>query len=245
MHKANQKLFYMILAMLACAFIAQVLQGCNNGDSAVNPTSSTKLQVINTSIDAGPVAMFINNYQLGKGSDYTIALRTYFRYASTPVYYGVGTGLLTLQLRTPVLNTNLSNDTITTVSNKSYSLYLLGLNSIDSLSTILLNDNSILPALGNGKIRFLNASPRTPALDVYVNGTLGFTKVKYQGVTNFIEVPAGVYDFKLTANGAPTSILTDLPRITIQDGNIYTLYSKGLVGRIDTAAISLNLVTTK
>ena len=245
MHNTNRKLFNMICAMLASAFLAQVLAACNNDNGAVSPSSTTKLLVINTSPDIGPGAAFSNNAQIGKGSEVNVAARTYFRYATIPAYYGIGTGALTLQLRTPILGTILSSDTITTAANKTYSLFLVGLLSVDSLSSVMLRDTAALPARGNGKIRFLNASPRTPALDVYVNGTLGFTKIKYKGVSPFIEVPAGVYDFKLTANGAPTSILTDLQRTTILDGKIYTLYSKGLVGRTDTAAISLNVITNK
>lgn len=67
----------------------------------------------------------------------------------------------------------------------------------------------------------------------------------YKKVSGYVEVPAGIYDFKITATGAPASVLTDLSRITVQDGKLYTLFTKGLVGRTDTAALSLNVITNK
>lgn len=245
MHSTYRKLLNMIYAMLASLFLAQVLSACNNDAGAVSPSSTTKLLVINTSPDVGPIAAFSNNSQIGRGSEVSVSQRTFFRYTTTPAYYGIGTGNLVLQLRTPILNTVISSDTVTTLPNKTYTLFLVGLNSVDSLSSILLKDTTALPARGNGKIRFINASPRTPALDVYVNGTLGFSKVRYKSVSGYIEVPAGLYSFQLTANGAPGNILTQIDKTNILDGKVYNLYSKGLAGRTDTAAINLNIINNK
>lgn len=223
-------------------FIVPVITSCGGSGNIINPTgTTTKLAIINTSPDAGPVSAVINNIPLGATSAVT-ASRTYFRYSTTPAYYSVNYGTLTIQLRAYPTAT-LTSEVDTIISNKSYSIFLVGLRSIDSLATIFTVDTSSVPTQGRGKIRFINASPRTPALDLSANGTLAFTKIPYKKVSAYIEVPAGIYDFKITATGTPTSILTDLPRITVQDGKLYTLFTKGLVGRTDTAALSLNIIT--
>lgn len=225
--------------------MAQLLPSCSNSNNVVNPgIGSTKLVVVNTSPDKGPVTAYINNVQLGNSNTY-LATRTFFTYnTTTPIYYGIGTGNLVLQLR-DANNVNLITDSLITTSNTGYSLFLVGLASVDSLTSILVPDTSGIPTLGRGKVRFINTSSRTPGLDVYANGTLAFTKITYKKVSRYIELPAGIYDFKLNATGAPASVLVDLPRITVQDGKLYTLYTKGLVGRTDTSAISLNVITNR
>ncbi len=236
--------FKIIMVFALLAFTVQLLPACNNATAVVNPgNNSTKLVIVNASPDEGPVTAYINNLQLGNTSTY-LTTRTYFTYATTPVYYGIGTGDLVFQLRDNN-NNNLVTDSVTTASNTGYTLFLVGLASVDSLSNIIVADTSAVPALGRGKVRFINASPRTSALDIYANGTLAFTKMTYKKVSNYIELPAGIYDFKMTATGAPSSVLVDLPRTTVQDGKYYTLYTKGMVGRTDSAAITLNVITNR
>jgi hypothetical protein len=234
----------MIYVLMAWLFIAPVLSSCSSNSNVVNPSSTTtRLLVVNASPDAGPLTAFVNNIQLGNSGN-VLALRTYFRYAAIPSYYGIGNGYITMQLRTDH-NIGLTTDTATIVVNKSYSLFLVGLNSIDSLSTIFTADTSKLPPLGSGKIRFINASPRTPALSLSANGTSAFANIAFKQVSPYIQIPVGTYDFKVTATGAPTNVLTDLPLTTVQDGRLYTLYTRGLVGRTDTAALNLSVITNQ
>jgi hypothetical protein len=244
MHNYNRKLFILMGCITGCLLMMQLLSSCGTDNTTVNPSgSTTKIVVVNTCPDVGPLGLFVNTYQLGNNTG-TLAQRTFFRYSTPPVYYSIGTGALTLQLRTDH-NLQYTTDTITTLANKSYSLFFTGLAAVDSVSTLLINDDLTLPPLGRGRMRFINLSPRAPALDVYVNGAIGFSKTAFKKVAPYIELPAGVYDFKLTVSGGATSQIADLPLVTIQDGKVYTLYSKGLIGRTDTAAISLNVITNK
>lgn len=245
MYSTSPKPFALFCIMPGFVFMMYVLASCNGNSTTVSPSSSTtKLVVINASPDVGPIQAYINTYVLGITTG-TSAQRTYFRYSTTPVYYSIGTGLLTLQLRTENSKIQYSSDTVTTVSNRGYSLFMVGLAAKDSITSLLVKDDPTPPALGKGRMRFINVSPRTQGMDVYVNGALGFTKIAYKGISPYIELPAGIYDFKMTATGSAANGLADLPRITIQDGKVYTLYSKGMVGRIDTAAIGLNIITNK
>jgi hypothetical protein len=77
-----------------------------------------------------------------------------------------------------------------------------------------------------------------------VNGTKVFNSIAYKGVSTYQQVPAGIYDFKIFATGT-TSVLVDVPLITIQDGRLYTLFTHGLTGRTDTAAIGAAVITNK
>ena len=221
-----------------------LLTSCGNGNAVTPSDPTTKLLIINTSPDAGPAACFINNLWLG-GESLSPSQRLYFRFSATPSYRSINTGQLTIALRTehsvalglPVV------DSI--VTNRSYSMFLMGLRSKDSLITKILIDTAANPAQGRGKIRFVNASPRTPALDLTANGTTAFSKITYTNSTKYTELPAGVYSFKLMPTGASATILTSLSSVTILDGKLYTIYCKGLAGVTDTSAISLNIITNK
>jgi hypothetical protein len=231
---------------MACLFIAVGISSCGNGNSnVVNPSSAnTKLIVINASPDVGPLTAFVNNVQLGSNSNLSIS-RTFFKYTTLSSYYGINSGIVPIQIRT---DHNVGLITIpdsTIQANVSYSIFLTGLFSTNTLKTIFVADTSSIPALGRGKIRFINASPGTPAFDLSANGTPAFSKIPYLGFSNYIELPAGTYDFKVTANGTPNSTLVELPLTTIQDGRLYTIYTKGLVGRTDSAALSLTVIINK
>lgn len=228
---------YMVYMM----FMAVVaMASCNaNSGGVVNPSAATtKISVINASPDVGPVIVAV-----GGGT----RLGTYFRYPYASSYYSVSNGPENIQLRD---NKNITlitrNDTLAV--NTSYTLFLTGINassvSTESLSSMLVADTSATPALGSGKVRFINVSPRTPGLDVTANGTKVFSGVIYKGKSNYVQVPAGIYDFKIYAAGS-SSVLVDVPLITIQDGRLYTLFTHGLTGRTDTAAIGAAVIINK
>jgi hypothetical protein len=240
-----------LFAVMLCAMVAAVFSSCNGASTAVSPSSSsTKLLVVNASPDAGWLLAYINNLQIGTNSSQitTATTQTYFKYSSVPTYYGVGSGSLLLQLRSASSQLNLVSITDSIKSGINYSLFCVGLASVDSVSYIFTVDTDKLSSTityGRGKIRFINASPRTPALSLTANGTTAFSGITYKKISDYVEIPAGNYDFKVTATGAPNSSLVDLPLTTVQNGHLYTIFTKGLVGRTDTAAISLNVITNK
>ena len=234
----------LLLLLMVCTFAGLILSSCNNNNSVSPAGSTTRIVVVNAIPDIGPLALLLDNAQLG-GVTAAVASRTYFRYSTTPAYYSIKAQdsiLFQLQAYPIKMITKLSS-VHSTQANTGYTMFLTGLASVDSLFTVFTTDTAALPSLGHGKIRFINASPRTPELNVSINGSVGFSKIGFTKVSNYVEVPAGMYEFKLTANGAPTNVLNTLSRVTVLDGKLYTLYTKGMVGRIDSAAIGLNVIT--
>jgi hypothetical protein len=236
--KKHKPTTYYMLCLLFIAMVA--LASCNaNSGGVVSPSAATtKIAVINASPDIGPVTLAV-----GGGTQ----LGSFFRYPAASSYYSISNGPENLQLRNTKYITIINrNDTLAV--NTSYSLFLLGINassvSTESLTSMLVADSSSLPAIGYGKVRFINASPRTQGLDITVNGTKVFNSIAYKGVSTYQQVPAGIYDFKIFATGT-TSVLVDVPLITIQDGRLYTLFTHGLTGRTDTAAIGAAVITNK
>jgi hypothetical protein len=128
--------------------------------------------------------------------------------------------------------------------NTRYSIFITGLLSDNTRSTIFVTDTDAAPTLGRGKVRFINAAARSVNVDVYANGTAAFKNQGFKAVTKFLELPAGIYDFKVyTAN--TTTVLYDMPNTTIQDGRLYTLYTQGVVGRTDSAAFKAAMIINR
>jgi hypothetical protein len=237
-----------LLIVILLAFILPVLVSCGKNSAVAPSTSTTKLLVVNASPDVLPLYIFIGNLQLGTSVNNATNNLSTFKYPTPSTYYSVYSGPQTTRIANYKNATLFSfNDTLQT--NVNYSLYFVGLATstapADAPDYIFTADTSAIPTLGSGKVRFINTSARTTGLDVYANGTLAFNNVLFKGVSKYIQLPAGIYSFKINPTGTPASVLTTLPNITVQDGRLYTLFTYGLVGRTDSAAFTAAVITNK
>ena len=72
------------------------------------------------------------------------------------------------------------------------------------------DDNPMTPDMGNGAmLRVVHASPDAPAVDVWVNGGLVFENAPFEGITDFVAVPADTYNIKITAAGDADTVAFD------------------------------------
>ena len=101
------------------------------------------------------------------------------------------------------------------------------------------------PISGRGKVRFVNGTAGNNIFNITANGTAVFANQKYQNVSKFVEMPAGMYNFKIYDQSSTTTILSELPNVTVLDGKLYTLYCRGIVGRTDTAAFGMGLLNNR
>ena len=231
---------YNVLSLLFFCAVAIMLvpmfSSCGK-EGAASPTGlNTQLNIINAGPDRLPLYLFINLTQQNQ--------------VTRPYIYGVPSGyfyltsLLTpLQLRTRKNVTIYTRDTALNVNCK-YSLFVTGLLSDNTDTTIFVVDTNAAPGLGRAKVRFINAAARSVNVDVVANGTSAFKNRGFISVSNYLELPAGMYDFKIYAAGT-TTVLTDLPNTTVQDGRLYTLYTRGVVGRADSAAFTAAIITNR
>ncbi len=249
--KSNLKLSYIFALPLVLLLINAVLISCKKETTTASIDSGVLVRIINLSPDVYPVQLYINNVIQNPLNSTTtlVALQTYasYKYNIPSGYFTVRSSNSPLQLR----STKVSDSILITLdtakvhlrSGLRYSLFLTGLTTDRTLDYTVTVDTAQTPSLGRGKVRYVNASLRsnTNGYDIYANGTLAFQKVAYPKTTNFIELPAGTYDFKFVPAGSSvnesSNVLMDLPNITILDGRLYTLYSRGITGRLDSAAI--------
>lgn len=77
-------------------------------------------------------------------------------------------------------------------------------------------------------IRLLHASPNTPAVDIYANGSPLARNLSYRGFTEYLAIPSGTYNIVVFRVGQTTNPVLST-NITIPGGSIFTVAAIGLL----------------
>ncbi len=104
--------------------------------------------------------------------------------------------------------------------------------AIDTLSdisaAIYSDDNVRVP--GTSRVRFVHASPGTPAVDIAIaDGPVLFGNVEFGASAGYLDVVPGTYDLEARVAGTDTVALS-LPGVTFQGGTVVTVWASGLLG---------------
>jgi len=119
---------------------------------------------------------------------------------------------------------------LTLESNKDYSIFAT--DALSNISPLVIEDDLTAPASGKAHVRFIHLSPDAPAVDITLtDGTVVFPNAAFQDYTAFTPLDAGSYDLQVRAAGTSTVVL-NLPTITISDGMIYTVFAKGFLNSL-------------
>ncbi|MDB5006369.1 MAG: hypothetical protein JWQ84_3354 [Mucilaginibacter sp.] len=222
-----------------CGWLLTNLTSCGKASTASPTGLNIRYEVLNLSPDLFPVNLFIRFTQVNTvGNPFVFAVPHgyfYVPYVDTPYQYRSNSVAgLTLFSRDDVVKSGLT-----------YSLFIVGARSDNSLTQLFTVDTASEPALGRGKVRFINVSPTgVSGLNVSANGTPAFSNIVYLKYSKYLELPIGNYDFKINSTGS-SAILKDLPGVTIQDGRLYTIYAYGYTTRSDSAAFNAGVITNK
>jgi hypothetical protein len=232
----------MVFLFLCCGGIMVIpfIASCGKSGTASPSSSATKtqMQLVNLSPDLQGVLLWVG---LVKQTQY-------------PVSYPNSSNYLTLtNIDSPVqvrsYSPLISSGSFVTINPVlkpylKYTLFVTGLRADNTINSIFTVDTAAAPATGRGKIRFVNASPKSGAFDVSANGTMAFTNQLYLKASSFIELPAGSYEFKIMPTGT-TTVISDLKGITVLDGKIYTLYCRGVANGADSVAFGAGVLSNK
>jgi hypothetical protein len=223
----------LLVSALVIGCISLIVFSCNT--TGVSPTNFSRLQVINALPGSLSIDFSLNST---KANTTTIAFPNSSGYVSTvPGEKSVGirpTSTPSTNYLTSVI-VNLKKDT-------SYSLFFTGVPG--AYKNVFLTDSLSAPKVGRAKVRFVNASSDTTSLDITANAIVAFKNIAVLKTGNFIEVPAGTYEFRAYKAGSTANTLATLSNQTLADGKIYTLYSAGQASTTATnAAFGLNLTS--
>lgn len=215
------------LLLLGCTFffVAAVNWSCNT--SGVTPTYYSRLKVVNTLAGSSPIVFLLNGTTANSSASIT------FPYSSGYLSVKPGTKFFQVALAT-TSTVYFTTKTFDMGVDSSYSVFVTGASG--SYTSILTKDTLVAPSKGKARIRFVNTSNNSGSLDVTLNAVSGYSNITYTGVTSFIEVPAGTYEFKAYKTGTNSTLAT-LSGQVLADGSNYTLYSAGSVNSTATNAV--------
>ena len=192
----------------------------SNGTGQVMPSTLAEFKLLNASSLASPINVLLDgnlvlaNVPFGGVSSYQItsagAHQIQVQAASTP-----GANLLTI----PV-NLGPASDTSVAVSG-----------SAGALQGLVLSDNNLPAGISHARIRFVNASPDFPALDVYINFVAQFTNVATNSTSPYTEIQADLsggttYEFDFNLAGT-TNRVVSVPGVVVTANKTYTVYVVG------------------
>ncbi|MEO3404393.1 DUF4397 domain-containing protein [Mucilaginibacter sp. CAU 1740] len=220
-----------VFAMFACG-----ISSCGKGGNASSVGLNTGIQIVNLSSDIQGLYLYQNFIRYSA---------TTYTYPNSSGYFYLSTLTPPLQLRTATLSPVILLQFDSTLkANSKYTLFVTGLRKDSSIAnSFIVSDNTSLPTIGKGKLRFVHASVSSPALDLRANDTLAIKGLTFNKVSDYVELPAGNYNFTITKTTTPKVIEKTLTNITILDGRAYTIYTQGVVGRADSLAFGAGVLT--
>lgn len=93
------------------------------------------------------------------------------------------------------------------------------------------DDNVTNPSSGTARVRVAHLSPDAPLVDVYVNGTKALSGVAFKDVSDYLPVPSGSANFKVTPANAATPVVIDAT-VNLSDGGNYSVAATGFLSSI-------------
>ncbi|HWZ35994.1 MAG TPA: DUF4397 domain-containing protein [Mucilaginibacter sp.] len=236
---ANKNRF-MVFVISCCAgiMILSFITSCGKSNGGILPaTSKIQFQVVNLSPDLLPVYLYVGTIRQNSNN--------FFTYPSPSGYFSLTNTATPIQIRsTRNLATYITIDSVIMHAYFKYTLFVTGIRADSTVVPIFTVDTASPPPAGRGKIRFVNASPRSAPVDVYANDKVAFQNRPYKNVSPYILLPPGNYDLKVTPAGQATVIST-LPKFTIADGKVYTMYCRGVANGADSVAFGTGMIINR
>lgn len=225
------KLIKTLVAVSAMA-IALVSVGCSKDDNPTGPqVDQARVNVIHASPDAPGVDLLIDNVKVNNAP---------LTFPNSTGYLTVSAGLRNIKVNASGTNTSVINANLDLSSGVSYSVFAT--NVLSSIVPIVVQDNLAAPASGKAHVRFMHLSPNAPAVDITLtDGTVVFANRAFGEYTAFTPLDAGTYNLQVRLAGTSTVVL-NLPNITVANGKIYTVFARGLAGGMGDQALGAQII---
>lgn len=215
-------------------FGMSIISSCSNDDNnAVAPTPKAKVLVTHASPDAPGVDLLVDNVVAG----------TNLTFPNSTGYLEVNAGTRNVKVNVTGTSTTAIQANLNLEANKIYSVFAV--NNVASIEPLVLVDDLTAPATGKAHVRFIHLSPNAPAVDITTNtGAVVFANYTFKKASAFTPLDAGTYNLQVRLAGTSTVVL-DLPGITLTSGKIYTVFAKGLVGGTGSQALGAQIIVNK
>jgi hypothetical protein len=103
-------------------------------------------------------------------------------------------------------------------------------------SALVLNDMNLPGTVGSARVRFVNVASEVGPVDVYVNFAQRASNVAPNSSTGYQELTDGTYTVTFNVAGT-TTLLLNLPAVSVTAGRTYSLYLVGTPGSLSGALL--------
>ena len=221
----------MLFAGLA---LSAVLASCSKDFDNTPTPAVSGLNVIHASPTTELLDFYVNN---ARGNNEN------FGFSKKLGYYNIYSGSSKLTVTKKGSLTPLAAQDFNFQPERGYSLFVIG--KVDSLKFLMVKDSVSLPGTGKANIRFVNASPDAPALNLSLAGSATdlVTDKAYKQYSEFTTVNAASKLTFTAKNKATGAVEATLPNVTIEAGATYTIWVKGLKTATDSTKLGLAIFT--
>jgi hypothetical protein len=207
------KLKLLTLLLAATALTA----ACDDDDETTGPEGEARIRVVHASPDAPPVDVLLDDAEVLSDVPYLAASG----------YLETSAGDHNLKVNAAGTTTTVIDADATLADGTDYTVIASGL--VAAIEPIVLEDDNSAPAAGNVRVRAIHGAPSAPAVDVYVTApgadlnaaTPVLTNVAFGDVAEYLEVPAGDYQVRVTPAGTKTAAI-DSGTLTLASGQVRT-----------------------
>ncbi|MFN8653514.1 MAG: DUF4397 domain-containing protein [Gemmatimonadales bacterium] len=212
------------LSGLAAVAVLGLLMGCSDDDKT-GPNGTAQVRVVHASPDAPAVDVLVDNSVVLNGVTY--------KQASD--YLDVPSGTRNFKVQAAGGGAVVINVDAALTRGNAYTVIATGL--LASIEPLVLADDLTPPAAGNVKVRLVHGAPNVANVDIYVTApgadlataTPTLTAVPFQAASDYLEVPAGSYQVRVTPTGTKTVAL-DTGTLTLTSGQIRTAIATEAAG---------------
>lgn len=190
---------------------------CSDDDNNTGPESQARVRVVHASPDAPNVDVLLDDAQV----------LSEVPYLASSTYLETSAGDHNLKVNAAGTSTTAIDADLTLADGTDYTVIASDL--VARITPIVLEDDNTEPAAGNARVRAVHGAPSAPAVDIYVTApgadlataTPVLTGVGFGDVADYLEVPAGEYQVRVTPAGTRT-VAIDSGALTLESGQVRT-----------------------
>jgi hypothetical protein len=190
---------------------------CSDDDTTAPTSMNAYVQVVHASPDAPNVDVLVDN----------VVVLTNVPYEAASGYLAVPAGTRNLKVNATGTSTTVINADVDVMGGMYYTVMATGL--VAAIQPLVLVDDYVTPAAGNVKVRLVHAAASAPTVDIYVTAPGAdisglaptLTNVPFRGYSDYLEVPAGSYQVRVTLAGTKT-VAIDTGTLALTAGQIRT-----------------------
>jgi hypothetical protein len=215
----------MKLKLLTLLLAATALTAACDDDDNTGPEGEARVRVVHASPDAPNVDVLLDDDEVL--SDVA--------YLEASDYLEASAGGHNVKVNAAGTATTVIDADVTLADGADYTVIASGL-AAEITPIVLLDDNST-PAAGNARVRAIHGAPGAPAVDVYVTAPGAdietalpvLTGVEFGDVADYLEVPAGDYQVRVTPAGTKV-VAIDSGSLTLESGQVRTAIAVDALG---------------